>query len=274
MQDLSDFIHTQASVCENSVVITINNARPVTSKNIPVSSAFKKHYSVQDVHNTMEEMDRIHHTSFSSWIRSESNLQYLYTLKGKMILAYIDKDPKSAMLALEWMTAEWSVDSVAELVLKLFYADRISSLKFSERLYALVRSWKLEKFNMLLLILLVGETTSTCAQFFANFATVSLFDSHLMSEIVLPVAGGFMWEEGDLSEFLVEFVSATISNPMVQRSLMLVVHDEFERIILDPTKTRKDILNIFELLLCIIIDESTSMSFANVLQDIESVNFV
>ncbi|KAJ3367505.1 hypothetical protein HDU91_001365 [Kappamyces sp. JEL0680] len=218
--------------------------------------------SVEQVAETMKEMDRQNKTSFSSWIRSESNISYLCTFKGPMILEYIDQDPASAMFALEWIIDGWSVESVAELVLKLFYAYRISSDVFSQRLFALVHAWPNEKLAELLPIILIGESVVVVSNFFASWLRASGWDVDRMADVVVPIVASFHWNPAQMSEFLMEMVLQVVEDPIVQKSMFMVVHDEIDVALNKMLKASKqlDVLDTFELLLQIIIEERGRVS--------------
>jgi hypothetical protein len=162
--------------------------------------------SVEEVEETMDRMDKLFKTSFSKWIRSENNLAYVCSFKGAMILNYINEDPQSAMFALEWMIHDWSVESVAELVLKLFYSHRVNSLIFSTRLFALVHSWPLEKLAELFPIILIGESVLVTSSFFAAWLQVSGWNVDKMADIVIPIIASFKWNPAQMSEFLMEVI--------------------------------------------------------------------
>lgn len=224
----------------------------------------KKPKSLEDVQETMAEMDRINKTTFADWIRSESNISYLCSFKGPMILEYIEQDPESAMYALEWIIEGWAIDSVAELVLKLFYSLRIQSQQFSQRLYRLVHSWKNEKIVELLPILLIGEGVTTCSTFFCSWYQCSGYSSEKMADLVVPIAYGFKWSAEQLSEFLMETTLQICQDTVMQRSLIVVIHDEMEvaqnKILLNQLD---DAVGVFEMLYQIILEEQRSFSSGN-----------
>ena len=229
----------------------------------------RKPKSVEDVRDTMSEMDRLNKTSFSKWIRSEKNLSYLCSYKGDLIHQYLSEDGESAMHALCWITEDWTVESVAELVLKLFYAERMDSPLFAKRLWGLCKDWSTERLVELLPILLIGESVSTCSQFFANFYNVSSGDdgntdeaevsssTERLADLVLPIAHGFKWNADQLESFLLETVVALVSDSPTQRSMVIVIHDEIDttlnKILLGVKGV--DILNTFEILYHIILEE-------------------
>ena len=212
--------------------------------------------SVEDVRYAMNEMDRINKTTFSQWIRSEKNLLYLCSYKGDLIQEYLDQDAQSAMHALEWIIEEWSVESVAELTLKLFYAQRINSENFAKRLYGLVHSWSAEKLVELLPILLIGESAEVCCDFFANFYLVSGYSTVKMIELVLPIAHGFKWNAEQLKSFLLQTIIHVVSDSATHRSMIMVVHDEIDvtlnKILLG---VNAEILTTFEILYHVILEE-------------------
>ncbi|KAI8897957.1 hypothetical protein BC833DRAFT_591707 [Globomyces pollinis-pini] len=217
----------------------------------------KRHNSMEEVAETMESMDKLNDTSFSTWIRSESNVAYICSIKGELILSYIDKDPESALYALQWMTQDWSLESVAELVLKLFYSTKMNSKLFSNRLYGIVSNWPREKVYDLLPILLIGETPEVCAAFFSEWLKLTNWTSDTMADCIIPLVVGYQWNTEDLSNFLLNFTLATCVDEIVQKSLMLVIHDEMQNIEMDMVKSssRKHVCDTFEMLLQIIVEE-------------------
>jgi hypothetical protein len=150
----------------------------------------KIHKSKNDVAVSMKEMDSLYKTTFSNWIRSESNLQYICTFKSQMLLKNIEENQERALYAFEWMVEDWSTESVAEFILKLFYKDRIWSLKFAEIVYGICKGWSIERTQELLPVLLVGEKVDVCAKFFGNFLKASCWGREKMIELIYPITLG------------------------------------------------------------------------------------
>lgn len=183
----------------------------------------KKPKSKTDVQVAMAQMDDINKTGFTKWIKAETNVSYLCSYKGPLILEYVQQDLKSAMLALEWLIEGWSVESVAELVLKLFYSCNISSVEFAERLYLLIQSWDLVETASLIPILLIGEPVSVCSSFFSNWYLISGWDVYQMAELVIPIADGMKWRAKQLEDFLFDTVARLVKDRIVQKSMIMVM---------------------------------------------------
>ncbi|KAJ3261525.1 hypothetical protein HK103_005363 [Boothiomyces macroporosus] len=229
----------------------------IADKHAPVN-VFKRHTSVQDVEATMAQMDKQNKTSFTKWVKSENNLNYICTFKAELIKDFIEKDFESSIHALEWMTDGWSLESVSELILKLFYTKRISSAIFCRIVWGLAHSWELEKINDLLPVILVGESLSIIAAFVGNWVNISTMGSDNIAELVVGLACAFRWDIDQLEEFLLSLCAFICSDSVLQRSLCLIVHEELEyaykAAIADPSKK---ILYTFEMLVQILIEEST-----------------
>lgn len=176
---------------EISICDTIIPIGPQPYLKINLNAPTKKiHKSKNDVADSMKEMDSLYNTTFSNWIRSESNLQYICTFKSQMLLKNLEENQERALYAFEWMVEEWSVESVAEFILKLFYKDRIWSFKFAEIVYGTCKGWSIEKIQELLPVLLVGEKVDVCANFFGNILKASGWGREKMVELIYPVALG------------------------------------------------------------------------------------
>ncbi|KAJ3323914.1 hypothetical protein HDV06_000890 [Boothiomyces sp. JEL0866] len=229
----------------------------IAEKHMPVS-VFKRNTSVEDVEATMAQMDKQNKTSFTKWIKSENNINYICTFKGELIKEFIENDFESSIHALEWMTSGWSLESISELILKLFYTKRISSPLFCKIVWGLVHTWDVERITDLLPVILVGESLAINAAFVGNWINISTMNSEMIAEIVVGLACGFRWDIDQLEEFLLSLCAFICPDSVLQRSLCLVVHEELEysykAAIADPSKK---ILYTFEMLVQILIEEST-----------------
>ncbi|KAI8810935.1 hypothetical protein BJ742DRAFT_799265 [Cladochytrium replicatum] len=110
-----------------------------------------------EIEHAMREMDKMHGTSFYKWIRSEENIGYICAFKRTMFEDFLNlpqelteglspfaivharedcqcgptSGPSLVGRALRWMSSEWSIPSIAELLLKLFYHLRVESRIFA-----------------------------------------------------------------------------------------------------------------------------------------------
>jgi hypothetical protein len=162
------------------------------------------------------------------------------------------------MHALEWLIDGWSVESVAELALKLFYSHGIPSIKFSERLHALTHNWNVKETTSLLTILLVGESVSLVSKFFVSWFLVSRWDVERMSELVMPIVEGLQWESEKMCEFLAETVLLIVNDSIVQRSMLMVVSDEMDNAKSDGSV--ESVRDRFELLYSVVLGERNRSS--------------
>jgi hypothetical protein len=233
----------------------LNGQLEIKHKISTLNPSINKPKSKGDVALAMERMDSNNKTGFSKWIKAESNVSYLCSFKGSLILEYVEEDQKSAMHALEWLIEGWSIESVAELVLKLFYSCGISSRVFSERLFALIHSWDNLEVAGLIPILLIGESISVCSSFFSHWYIVSGWGANEMAEIVVPIAEGFNWDSIQLPEFLLGTVYLLVDDSIVKQSMMMVIKDEFKSPMQSP-----EFIGRFELLYSIVLNERNRVS--------------
>jgi hypothetical protein len=261
----NDFL-PENNTCDT--IIKPNSTDGFIKAEISTSLVPKRHSSKFQVKESMKAMDDLYKTSFSSWIKSELNMEYICTFKKKLFREYLELDQKSAMYALEWMVEDWSTESVAEFILKMFYSDRISSVKFAERVYGIIHSWQIERIQELLPILLVGEQVEVCASFMANWLLITRWNSAKLAELIYPIAVGFQWDNGQMYEFLMEYVVNTVKESSSQRSLILVVYEEFDHL----KNTDRRAFDIFELIFHLITDESNDLSYANVQKELSCIS--
>ncbi|KAJ3031097.1 UNVERIFIED_CONTAM: hypothetical protein HDU68_006476 [Siphonaria sp. JEL0065] len=172
------------------------------------NTILKKPKSVEDIEKAMKEMDRIHETTFYSWIKSEKNIGYIATYKRDLFDRCMSEDPYTLSLVLQWLTSEWTVASVAELLLKLFYSYKIESRKFTHLLAAVAKNWPHSQKEDIVNVLLIGETPVSTAKFIKHFTEgnnlidKSLKDAHLQAwgkeeivELVRSVAQILRWND-------------------------------------------------------------------------------
>jgi hypothetical protein len=211
-----------------------------------------QNFSKENVEETMSRMDSLNKTSFKKWIKDEDNVNYLCITKREMILGYIDENLESAMYALEWMIEGWSVESTAELILKLFYSAGLKSNTFCSHVHRLAKDWEVEKIQQLLSILLVGESCSVIAHFFANWIFQSNWNSEDMALLVVPLADTFKWTMEQYGVFLISLSSHLIVDATLKETMFIMIQVELETAVVQG----RNLLNYFELLLQVVIEES------------------
>jgi hypothetical protein len=211
-----------------------------------------RNVSAESVEETMSKMDELNRTSFKKWIKDEQNVHYLCVTKKDLILGYIERDVESAMYALEWMIEGWSVETIAELILKLFYSHGLKSEAFCCRVYRMVYQWEMDKVFDLLSILLVGESSAVVAQFFGNWIQQSDWNCDQLTDLIVPLVESYKWNSEQMGLFLVSLSTALVDDPNLRHSLAVIIHSELELAI----QTQRKIIHYFELLLQIVIEES------------------
>ncbi len=100
--------------------------------------------SVDQIQKTMEEMDRRYSTCFLSFIQSETNANYISTLKKSFIREQMDECKETGILVLRWITREWALTTIAPFLLKLFSDMSISSLFFIQVVEGITETWNTE----------------------------------------------------------------------------------------------------------------------------------
>ena len=189
----------------------------------------KKPESVEQVGLVMKEMDKLYKTSFSEWIQNEDNIAYFCSIKGPLVNEYLKQDADRAMLALKWMSENWSIASIAELTLKLFYHHGVASDIFVKRLYTLVSDWEKAKIMELLAILLIGERPPIMAGFLKHWDVISGWDRTELTVLALGLAKGLRWSTEFCQSVLVDLTMLLQVDSTSQRSLLLVIGDEMEK---------------------------------------------
>ena len=176
--------------------------------------------------------------------------------KGNMIRDYLDKDFDSAILALEWLVQDWPTDCIGELILKLFYKDRIYSPKFAQRVYGIIHQWEMKRIQELILILLVGEPLSTIAAFISNFR--DKFDCSELLDMVSVLYYVSNWSMTELFDFLMEYLQCCVPNLKIQKTLLILIELEFDKLSdSDPLEG----LGPFDIIFKFITIDGTSLLF-------------
>lgn len=190
-----------------------------------------------------------------------------------MIREYVETDPKSALFALEWLVQDWKTESVAVLILKLFYKDRLSSPKFINRLDGITHSWDLIKIKELIPILLVGETVETAADFTLNLKRTASYDSAKLLEIVSTLVIAFSWNCTEMVEFLIAYCLRAVNDDRNKHTFVFLIRNEFNRIdqYNGGALVGLELFRVvFRVLLLDIPFDSASLIFDEVFNEIES----
>lgn len=110
--------------------------------------------SMDEIDQVMSEMDGIYKTNFSDWIRDESNLSYICTIKRPVFMKEFRSNPKLGMHAIRWITDNWSLTSVVEFVLKMFPFMTIDSSEFADLVSDLTNEWPIDRiYGMIILFM-------------------------------------------------------------------------------------------------------------------------
>ncbi|KAI8909621.1 hypothetical protein EDD86DRAFT_205889 [Gorgonomyces haynaldii] len=176
----------------------------------------------------MAQMDQLYKTSFSEWVRSEDNINYVCTMKGNMIREALLDDREACIYGLRWMSANYSVPSFAEMMLKLFYSMGMASSRFVSILHDLTVDWQHEKIIDLLSVILVGEKPVSVSNFVKHWIYYSGWKRDDMAELLLSLKEAMRWNQSYCKELLTELVFLLIRNGVAQRSLMMVIEDELK----------------------------------------------
>ncbi|KAI9334602.1 hypothetical protein BDR26DRAFT_920854 [Obelidium mucronatum] len=217
-----------------------------TKSNVP-NTPLRKPKSIEDIDKAMKEMDRIHETTFYSWIKSEKNIGYISTYKRDLFDRCMSEDPYTLSLVLQWLTADWTTASVAEILLKLFYSYKIESRKFTHLLAAVAKAWPHTKKEDIVNVLLIGETPTSTAKFIKHFTEgnnlvdKSLKDAQLdpwgkeeIVELVRSVAGILRWNDIFMMDFIIEYTSLVFTDPVQKAAVVVSVLAEFESLTQPP----------------------------------------
>ena len=111
----------------------------------PVES--RRPNSIEEIEDTMSEMDKVFRTSFKDWIRDESNLNYICTMKRPVFMREFRQDPKRGIKAIGWITSNWALTSIMEFLLKMFPQFNIDSNEFARLIFDFTLDWPLYKTN-------------------------------------------------------------------------------------------------------------------------------
>ena len=101
--------------------------------------------SMQDIDKIMNEMDKLYSSNFKDWIRDESNLSYICTIKRPVFMREYRSNPKLGIEAIKWITEHWSLPSIMEFLLKMFPFMTIDGPEFVDLVSDLTLDWPLDK---------------------------------------------------------------------------------------------------------------------------------
>ncbi|KAH6588536.1 hypothetical protein BASA50_010663 [Batrachochytrium salamandrivorans] len=213
-----------------------NGATPLHSSPHPPNS-------VHDVSTAMYLMDTRFGTTFESWIRCEKNISYICTFKRSLFDHYILSDAQRTIYALKWMMQGWSIASVSEVILKLYYTLHIDSPEFGRIVAGIVDDWTLSEIIDLTNVLLIGESATTAAAFLIHLtdqceraaakSTVALallrsWSSRDRVRLVAEVAATLRWNNKFLQTFLATYAVSCISDDARQKAVVTSLAKEFE----------------------------------------------
>ena len=157
-------------------------------------------------------MDEKYNTQFHSWVRSEANVDFV-AFYLRRILADYDMpdypDKKAVSRAIRWLTEGWTVQRIAELLIKLFYHWSLDSEKFAMLVSDLVKNWDLQPFTIdLIVTLVVGERSIKAARFVYNL-TKTWDDPAGITELVSCISSRLRWTERYHRHFILHFLNTS-----------------------------------------------------------------
>ncbi|KAJ3111664.1 hypothetical protein HDU96_005478 [Phlyctochytrium bullatum] len=217
--------------------------------------------TVQDVEDTMRQMDSTYGTQFTSWIRSEANVSYICTFKRHLFMQFMQEEPARVATVLRWLTKDWSLPTIAELILKLvrflssqdstrscklnvpqnnqFYGMRIDSGIFADMVHAITIDWPRERQLDLINIVLIGENPGMSARFFHNFTQgVSFVPEHPeypkipwlvfeKCEFLASASTTLRWTQAFTKQFLIEYAKLTILDETAKKVVVEEIDEAF-----------------------------------------------
>jgi hypothetical protein len=191
--------------------------------------------SMEEIGRVMNEMDDIYRTNYSEWFRDESNLSYICTIKRPIFMKEFRANPKQGMEAIKWITSGWSLASIMEFVLKMFPFMTIDNPEFAELVSDLVTGWALDKIfgtfvelNIeFIKLLLIGESSSTCASFIFCFNKISRSDQ---TDLLVYLSNSLSWDSAFLRLFLLDFSMMVHANGVEHRALVVLIHQSMDEI--------------------------------------------
>jgi hypothetical protein len=165
---------------------------------------------------------------------------------------------KQGIIALKWMTRGWSLNSISELILKLFYSYGIDSDAFVQAIHLFVAGWEKEKVVELLSVLLIGERAQGIARFIGKWMLESNWTRDTLAFLVTCLAKGLRWNMDYSRDFLLELLSEIGLDRISRDNLMRIVTSEFVASRIEPLglrNLREQHLDSFILLFELIVHE-------------------
>ena len=109
--------------------------------------------SMHEIEEVMNSMDNQYQSNFKEWIRDESNLSYICTIKRPVFMKEFRSDQKLGIQVIRWITESWSVSSIMDFMMKMFATMSIDSMEFSYIISELTSDWSMDKKNGKIILL-------------------------------------------------------------------------------------------------------------------------
>ena len=170
-----------------SPMVIVSNEDPFTipTKNLP----FKFHSDIneqemlsdKDCDLAIRLMDQRYSTRFHAWIKNEKNIDHIVQHLKPMIAEF---NMDSTARAYRWMFEGWSVNSMANLLIKMYYEKGLGDLVFSELVSLILHDRESQMQVDLLATLMIGEEANVNATFLFNLMT-SMKSSEVEKHVML-----------------------------------------------------------------------------------------
>jgi len=141
----------------------------VEKSNISSKNESKTPKTIKDIEDTLKEMDKIHNTSFYSWIKDENNVSVIAFKTKDLFQENYEKQPELVYNALRFLCKDWKLSKIAELILKLFYKCNVASEKLAIIIYEVSLLLENPEKVDLISLLLIGEEPKNVAFFLYHF---------------------------------------------------------------------------------------------------------
>ncbi|KAI8854400.1 hypothetical protein BC829DRAFT_379873 [Chytridium lagenaria] len=143
------------------------------------------------------------------------------------------KDPNIVATAIRWLTEDWGVATVAELVLKLVRGSE-NSVMFADLVQAVSVDWPRSKQLDLFNILLIGESAATTAQQPEYAARQWML--HEKIDFLQSCSNTLRWGPVFAREFLMNYSGLVMKEDVVKmKKLQEDIMDTFECVTADST---------------------------------------
>ena len=232
------------------ITVMQNNTQFKQAVNSNTNKSLASPKSMEQVDLVMKQMDKQFNTSFESWVRSDKNITYLCTFKRPLIDEFMAQSPQKVMNALKWMSQDWSVASVAELILKLFYNLNIQSPEFATVVACLTEDWEIDSVSELVNVLLIGEDAVASSGFIRHFTAHSndaktlRFSSKRMwtvtdrVDLVFNIAGALQWKHAFFHLFLKEYANKSINSHQRRQIILETIEEQMDCIRFEEVMSR------------------------------------